>query len=99
VSRRRGVDVGTKGAGSRIRSPSASGRKKSKAAELARCRALVASGAARAARIGAGLSLAEMGESVGVAHVTILRWERGDRIPHGAPALRYLAVIDELMSR
>jgi transcriptional regulator with XRE-family HTH domain len=71
----------------------------STAAELARCRAAVRTGSARAARLAAQLSLEELGDSVGVAHSTIFRWENGLSVPHGERALRYLLVLDELLGR
>jgi DNA-binding XRE family transcriptional regulator len=47
-------------------------------------------------RAQAGVSLAEMAEPIGVAPSTILRWERGERVPHGAAAVRYGELLDEL---
>jgi DNA-binding transcriptional regulator YiaG len=73
-------------------------RERSEAAELARLRTLIALGVARTARRAAGLSLSEMGRTVGVAHTTVMRWEKGKTVPHGARALRFLAVLDELMN-
>jgi len=63
---------------------------------LARVRRLAKSGAARAIRIGAGLSLAELGSSVGpdgVGPATVHRWETGQRSPHGEQALAYAAAL------
>jgi DNA-binding transcriptional regulator YiaG len=57
--------------------------------ELARIRALVRTGAARPIRLHAGLSLREVTRSVGVSPGTILRWENGERVPHGDAALTY----------
>jgi transcriptional regulator with XRE-family HTH domain len=56
---------------------------------LSAVRALVRSGAARSIRVAAGLSLAEVSQAVGVSTVAVYRWERGERIPRGEPALRY----------
>jgi DNA-binding transcriptional regulator YiaG len=64
--------------------------------KLTRLRRLVTSGAARAIRESAGLSLTEAGAGAKVNRVTIHRWERGQRRPHGEPALRYLALLEEL---
>jgi predicted transcriptional regulator len=67
--------------------------------DLVRVRELVRSGAARSARIASGLSLGELANAAGVAVSTISRYERGQRIPRGDPALRYGAVILSLMGR
>jgi DNA-binding transcriptional regulator YiaG len=63
---------------------------------LARVRRFCETGTARAIRTGAGLSLSEVSDPVGVARQTILRWERGERKATGEPALRYLALLEEL---
>lgn len=63
---------------------------------LRRVRALVASGAAQAMRVNAGLTFAEVARAANVADKTIRRWEARERVPHGAAALRYLAVLDAL---
>jgi DNA-binding transcriptional regulator YiaG len=65
-------------------------------ARLARVRRLAASGAARAIREEAGLSLTELAAGVQVDRVTVHRWERGSRRPTGPAALRYLDVLEEL---
>lgn len=67
-------------------------------AELVRARELASSGAARLARQRAGLSLREVGAVVGRDPATILRWERGEQRPRGDAAIRYGAVIRELLS-
>lgn len=64
--------------------------------KLTRVRKLVESGAARAIRQAAGLSLTEASKGSGVNRVTIFRWESGQRRPHGEAAIRYLALLDEL---
>ncbi len=66
---------------------------------LARVRSLARSGAARAARLAAGLSLVEVAEVVGVQPATVSRWERGVRSPHGDAALRYADFIEEVLRR
>lgn len=65
---------------------------------MARCRQLVASGAARSIREAAGLSLAEVAGAVGVSKAAVIRWERQERIPRGAHALKYGHLLDQLMS-
>jgi len=66
--------------------------------ELARLRALLASGSARSIRRAHGLSLRETGDIVGVGPATILRWERGDRVPRPSKeAFAYWELLRELM--
>ena len=67
--------------------------------ELARVRALVGTGAARPIRLNAGLSLGEVAKSVGVSPGTILRWETGERIPHGEPAVAYGRLLNGLVAQ
>lgn len=68
-------------------------------AQLAHVRALADSGAARGIRVAARLSLTEMATQVGVSVSTIYRWEQGQRRPRGRPAIRYGALLDELMEQ
>ena len=63
---------------------------------IARCREVSANGRARSIRETARLSLAELAEACGVDEGTLSRWERGQRKPRSAVALRYLAVLDAL---
>ncbi len=69
------------------------------ASELIRVRRLAATGAARAMREDAGLSLSELADAVQVHKVTIFRWEHGQRRPRGSAAERYLRVLEDLGSR
>jgi len=69
------------------------------AKELIRVRRLAVTGAARALREEAGLSLAEVADAAQVHKVTVFRWEHGQRRPHGEAAARYLRVLDELTGR
>lgn len=64
--------------------------------ELSRVRRLAVTGAARALRENAGLSLSEVALDSGVHKTTISRWERGLRRPRGEAAARYLRVLDEM---
>lgn len=64
--------------------------------DLPRLRRMVETGAARALRLDAGLSLAELAEPVQVHRGTISRWERNVRRPRGEAAVRYLRVLEEL---
>jgi DNA-binding transcriptional regulator YiaG len=66
------------------------------ALRLTRMRLLAQTGAARAMREAAGLSLSEAAASARVNRVTIFRWEHQQRRPHGDAALRYLELLEEL---
>jgi DNA-binding transcriptional regulator YiaG len=70
-----------------------------RAHDLIRVRRLAQTGAARAIRRDAGLSLAEVADEASVHRTTVFRWETGSRKPRGEAALRYLAVLEELSSR
>ena len=65
-------------------------------AALAKVRRLAVSGTARAIRVAADLSLAEMGASIPATASTVLRWERGQRMPHGERAIRYLELLERI---
>ncbi len=62
-------------------------------------RAQARTGAARATRLAAGLSLAEVASALGVSHVTVYRWEVGQRTPTGDRALAYKQLLDQLAPR
>lgn len=64
--------------------------------ELTRVRLLTTSGAARLIRQAARASLVEVGRASGNAASTIWRWEQKERVPHGAGAVRYLRVLEEM---
>ena len=68
------------------------------AVTLARLRMLTASGEARRIREDANLSQPEAAEAVQVAQSTMSLWERGRRVPHGEPAVRYAALLDRLQA-
>lgn len=59
----------------------------------------MASGAAKAIRLQAGLSIREAAQAAGLASSTVFRWEHGDRRPRGNGAYAYLRVLDELSGR
>jgi DNA-binding transcriptional regulator YiaG len=63
---------------------------------LIRVRRLASTGAARAIRLAADLSLTEMGALVNVDRTTVWRWEMAQRRPRGEAARRYLSVLEEL---
>lgn len=67
--------------------------------ELAQVRALVATGAARSIRLSANLSLAEVSETLGVSPATVLRWETGQRSPHGEAAIAYGRLLAQLVDQ
>jgi transcriptional regulator with XRE-family HTH domain len=64
--------------------------------ELRRAREWLASGAGRAIRESAGLSLHELAQAIPVAPSTLLRWERGDHRPRGRSGVRYAEALREL---
>ena len=66
------------------------------ALEIRRLRFMAASGAARAIRERARLSLREVADHIEVRPSTIMRWERGSQRPRGERAERYLRLLDEL---
>ena len=66
---------------------------------VARVRSLAKSGDAHSIRVSAGVSLAELGSSVGVGPTTVYRWENGQRVPRGDLALAYASVLDALGRR
>lgn len=55
---------------------------------------MAVSGAARAVRESAGLSLAEVAAECAVTKSAVHRWETGQRAPRGEAALRYLTLLD-----
>ena len=65
--------------------------------ELSRLRALLRSGAAASIRTSAGLSLGEVARALGTSKTSVLRWERGDRVPRGDLALAYWRLLRQLM--
>jgi DNA-binding transcriptional regulator YiaG len=66
--------------------------------KLARVRDLVRSGAAKSIRRTHGLTASDVARGVGVAVPTVLRWEAGQRVPRGLPALKYGELLDVLLS-
>lgn len=50
----------------------------------------------RRIRLEAHLSLREMAEALGVAPMTLLRWESGEAVPRRAAAQRYRTMLDSL---
>lgn len=66
------------------------------AVELAQARRLAAGGGGELIRRGAGLSMYDVARACGVHASTVLRWERGERRPHGMPAVLYARLMAEL---
>jgi DNA-binding transcriptional regulator YiaG len=66
------------------------------AVKIVRARHLAQSGEGERIRRAALMSAAELGRHVGVSHVTIRRWERGERRPCEEWAVRYVDLIDAL---
>jgi DNA-binding transcriptional regulator YiaG len=68
--------------------------------QLAHIRALTSSGAARALRLSARLSLGEVSREIGVGAPTLFRWEVGERSPQLSPqVLAYGRLLDQLANR
>ena len=65
--------------------------------ELRQARALAASGVARSIRIAANLSLRDAASVVLVSPSTILRWERGERVPSRAAGPAYARFLQTLL--
>jgi DNA-binding transcriptional regulator YiaG len=65
--------------------------------KLAKVRAMTESGVARELRVGKRLSLSDIAVPVGASVSTIFRWERGQRVPHGERAVRYLEILEGLI--
>jgi DNA-binding transcriptional regulator YiaG len=63
---------------------------------LVEMRRLVRSGEARDRRRRSGLSLAEVGRTVGASAAAISRWEHGQRRLTGAAALTYARLLKQL---
>jgi hypothetical protein len=68
--------------------------------KVAAARDACSSGAARALRLSARLSLAEVANEIGAGDpTTVWRWETGQRRPRGALAERYADLLDLLATR
>lgn len=61
-------------------------------------RAVIASGEARRLRLENDVTLTDVGSTCGVTYVAVHHWETGQRVPRGAPALRYARVLRMLAS-
>lgn len=57
------------------------------------------SGMARALRVEAGLTQAEVAREVGVTAAAVCRWESGKRLPRSAAAERYGEFLERLGGR
>lgn len=68
------------------------------AERLSRLRGITSSGEARQIRERARLSQADVARSVGADQSTVARWERGERAPRGAAALKYALLLDRLQT-
>ena len=66
---------------------------------VARARRMAREGEGLRVRLDLGLSLADVASLVGVSLSTLSRWERHQRIPRGAQAIRYQAVVQDLVRR
>jgi len=63
---------------------------------LAEIRRKCADGRARSVRLTCDITHREIGARCGVAGSTVARWEIGERVPRGRPALRYARLIEAL---
>jgi DNA-binding transcriptional regulator YiaG len=63
---------------------------------LARARATAAGGQARAIRLAARVSQAELAAELGCSRASVSRWETGQRAPRGRAAGRYLRLLQRL---
>ncbi len=63
---------------------------------LTRARQLASGGTGRRVRVAAKASLSDIARACGSTKGTVSKWERGLKVPHGAPAIRYGAVITAL---
>lgn len=65
---------------------------------IARVRRLLKTGSAKAIRVGAGVSQAELAGTVGVSKGTLSRWESGKRVPGTDLACRLSKTLDGLIA-
>jgi hypothetical protein len=66
---------------------------------VSKVRARCLDGTARQIRLAHRLSLAEMALPLDVQPITVLRWERAERLPRGDLALRYGSLLDALLGQ
>jgi transcriptional regulator with XRE-family HTH domain len=59
-------------------------------------RRLPSPAAARAIRLGAGVTQQELADELAVYRVTVARWEAGDRTPRGPLRVRYVELLEQL---
>ncbi len=64
--------------------------------QLVQIRRLVKSGKAKRLRQEAGLSLGEAADAAGISVAGLWRWEAGERVPTGDPALRYADFLSKI---
>lgn len=64
--------------------------------DLARARRYASTGEGQQIRERLDLSLGEVARGVGCSPSTIFRWEAGERVPTGAPAVAWGRMLDEL---
>ena len=63
---------------------------------IAKGRRLAASGAGRALRVAAGLSLRDLARALGTSPAVVSRWERGQRVPHADMAEQWVTLLGRL---
>jgi DNA-binding transcriptional regulator YiaG len=64
--------------------------------EVRESQALPSPAEARAIREAAGVSQVRLADELGVAPLTVLRWEQGVRVPAGAHRLAYVRLLRQL---
>jgi DNA-binding transcriptional regulator YiaG len=67
--------------------------------QVAEARQFIASGEARSIREALGLSLFDVAPSIPADPSAIGRWERGERTPRGAVAVKYARLLRRLRSQ
>ena len=70
-----------------------------RALELARARGLAKSGLGKTIRLAARLSLRDVASACDASPSAVLRWEVGQRVPHGPSGIRWMRFIDQLSER
>jgi DNA-binding transcriptional regulator YiaG len=68
-------------------------------AAVARARRLAKSGAGRAMRVAARVSIRDVAHAVGTSTSVVWRWKKGQRLPRAEFAVRWVRVLDGLDGR
>lgn len=76
--------------------PASITRDQSRVLALARAKRYAQTGEGRRIRLEHDLSLGELAGGVGVGITTIHRWEKGQNVPHGDAAVRWVELLEAL---